>query len=82
MKKITSAIAALFVAVGLLLGAGGAPAMAAISGGISQPDMNRCQYVTVPPKLPSSNIACWNFLLNPTRPAACLPTKVWRCYQV
>jgi hypothetical protein len=80
MKKLSSLAATLFVAAGLVLG-GGMTATAATAGSISQPDMNRCQYVTVPPK--ASGPMCWNLFGGFAKlPDACYATKVWKCYQV
>jgi hypothetical protein len=78
MKKTASRLAGLVLALGVLM----APTAAANAAtGISQPTMNRCQYVTVPPK--ASGPMCWNLFGGFAKlPDACYATKVWKCYQV
>jgi hypothetical protein len=77
-RSFGTLVAAGFVAVGLLFTPQAAQAATA---GISQPTLNNCQYVTVPPRL--SGVACWNVFGGFAKlPAGCYPTRVWKCYQV
>jgi phosphate/sulfate permease len=79
-NKFVKTMAALVVSAGLIFG-GGASMATAATAGISQPNLNNCQYVTVPPRL--SGVACWNVFGGFAKlPAGCYPTKVWKCYQV